>query len=254
MSTFKTKGRRSKKGALVSGGRGSVNTEIYIPHMPVFPARVTKMLRYSTTFSGSTTAGAITSTQVFRANDLFDPDFTGTGHQPMGFDQLMVWYNHFCVIEANIRIVCKNTTGSPPTVCLRVDADSTPITVIDRIIEFGGCVTENLEVKGSYGANKVLKMSVDIAKLQGVSLATITADSTLRGNAAASPTEVTYFHITMWDTTAATGSMECDVVIEQLAIFSEPRDVTESFRKKEEVKCFDSPVLLPHKPTCCSKH
>jgi hypothetical protein len=198
------------------------------PWIPVFPASITKRLRYSSSFAGSTTSGAITSTQVFRANDLFDPDFTGTGHQPMGFDQLMVWYNHFVVLDARITIVCKSTSASTPTVCLRVDGDSTPITVIDRIVELGGCVTETLEVKGTYGANKLLRLAANIPKLQGVSRSAITSDPSLQGNAAASPTEVTYFHITMWDTLGATGSMECDVIHEQTAVFLEPRDIPES--------------------------
>lgn len=201
---------------------------VYEPWMPVFPASTTRRLRYSTTFTGSTTSGAVTSTQVFRANDLFDPDFTGTGHQPMGFDQLMTWYNHFTVRSARITVLCKNTTTSVPTVCLRIDGDSTPITVIDRIVELGGCVFENLEIKGSYGANKQLSLHADIAKLQGVNPSTIMADANLRGTAAASPVEVTYFHITMWDTLGASGSMECDVILEQVATFFEPRDITES--------------------------
>jgi hypothetical protein len=154
--------------------------------MPVFPASIVRRLRYSTTVSMATTSGAITFTQVFRANDLFDPDFTGTGHQPMGFDQLMTWYNHFCVVSAKIRIVCKNQANSAPTICLRVDGSNTPITVIDRVVEVGGCVTEDLEVKGAYGANKILELGCDIAKLQGVRRSAITADPTLRGDAATS--------------------------------------------------------------------
>lgn len=196
--------------------------------MPIFPATITKRLRYSTTFALTTTSGAITSTQVFRANDLFDPDFTGTGHQPMGFDQLMSFYNHFCVLSAKITIVAKNTVGSAPTLCLRIDADSTPLTVIDRIVEFGGCVTEDLEVKGSYGANKRLSLVADICKLQGVKRSAITSDPSLAGNAAASPAEVSYFHITMWDTAGITGGCEVDVILEQVAVFLEPRDLTES--------------------------
>jgi hypothetical protein len=201
---------------------------VFEPWMPIFPASVTKRLRYSTTFSLTSTSGAITSTQVFRANDLFDPDFTGTGHQPMGFDQLMVWYNHFCVRSARIQLVFKNNISNAPTVCLRVDADSTPLTVIDRIVELGGCVTENLEIKGSYGANKKLSLSIDIAKLQGISPSAMTADANLRGTAASSPAEVSYFHITMWDTSGTTGGVEVDVILEQTATFFEPRDITES--------------------------
>jgi len=196
--------------------------------MPLFPPTISKRLRYSTTFAGATASGAITSTQIFRANDLFDPDFTGTGHQPMGFDQMMTWYNHFVVTWAKITLVVKNTTGSAPTICLRVDGDSTPITVIDRVVEIGGCVTEDLEVKGSYGANKKLSLVADICKLQGVKRGAITSDPSLQGNAAASPAEVTYFHITMWDTSGTTGSCEVDVILEQVATFLEPRDITES--------------------------
>jgi len=202
---------------------------VYEPWLPIFPASITKRLRYSCTFAGSCTTGAITSTQVFRANDLFDPDFTGTGHQPMGFDQLMVWYNHFCVRTAKIICSFKCTSNSAPTVCLRVDADSTPLTVIDRILELGYCASETLELKSTYGANKKLEMTIDIAKLQGVKPSALTADANLRGTAASSPSEVSYFHITSWDTVATTtGSFECDVILEQVATFFEPRDITES--------------------------
>ncbi len=221
----------AKSGALTSGGGGGVATVVYEPWFPIFPASITRKLRYSQTVALSTTAGAITSTQVFRANDLYDPDFSGTGHQPMGFDQMMVWYNHFAVRRAKIIVNFKNTTASPPTVCIRVDADSSAITVVERIIELGACVQECLEVKGSYGANKQLSLSVDICKLQGVNPSALTADANLRGTSAASPAEVSYFHLTMWDTTATTGSCEADVIMEQEAIFFEPRDLTQSVAK-----------------------
>lgn len=254
---------------LVSGGGGSVNTIASMPWMPVFPASVTRLFRYSSTFSASTTSGAITSTYVFRANDVFDPDFTGTGHQPMGTDPLFLWFNHAVVLRANIHVVFKNTTASTPTVCLRVDADSTPITVIDRIVEFGGCVTEVLEIKGDYGANKSLTLSADILRLQGVNKSAITADPSLRCSAAAAPTEVTYFHVTMWDTLGASGSATCDVIIEQTATFLEPRTLTQSQvdvlaslipnRRQHvpqyEAKHDDDPVVVASTPgdTCCSQ-
>lgn len=229
-SARKNKGNRGRGGAgqVISQGNARVTTGVVERWMPVFPAHVTRTLRYADVFGGATTSGAITSTQVFRANDLYDPDYTSTGHQPMGFDQLMLWYNHFCVIRSRIVIVAKNTSATAPTVCLRLDADLTPLTSINRILELGMCVTEVLEAKGGYGANKTLSMSVDIAKVQGVSRSALTADANLRGTAASSPAELSYFHITMWDTAAATGSMACDVWIEQTAVFFEPRDLTQS--------------------------
>lgn len=217
-----------KRGSVADNIGGSVSTVVREPFMPVFPSSITKRLRYSTSFGMSTASGAVTSTYMFRANDLFDPDFTGTGHQPMGFDQLMQWYNHFCVVWAKITCVFKNTTASPPTVCLRIDADNTALTVIDRIVEVGGCVTENLEIKGSYGANKSLTMVADISKLQGQPRNSITTNPNLQGSALASPLECTYFHITMWDTTGLSGTAECDVILEQIAVFTEPRDNVQS--------------------------
>jgi len=251
----RTRARRPGKGrggggALMSRGAATVNSAIVESKMPLFPAKTVKRLRYSTTFSGATTSGAITSTYVFRANDCFDPDFTGTGHQPMGIDQMLLFYNHFCVLKCMIKIIAKNTTTTSPTVCLRVDGDSTPLTVIDRIVEDGACVMEVVEIKGAYGANKKLQLAIDVAKLQGVTQKTISADPTLRGNAATSPTEVTYFHITMWDTGGFTGSMEVDVVMDFIVLFTEPRDATESFKVPPGFKC-------PHDPaqSCfCKTH
>jgi len=194
--------------------------------MPIFPAKVKKHLRYSTTFQLTCTAGAVAS-YVFRANDLFDPDFTSTGHQPMGFDQMMLSYNHFVVAAARIKVTCRNKTNTTPfTVCIRQDASSTPLTVIDRILEFGGLVTADIDTFGA--TSTTLELAIDIARLQGLTHPLMIADPTLRGDAATSPTEVTYFHIQCWDTAAATSTCNFDVILEQLAYFIEPRDLIES--------------------------
>lgn len=41
---------------------------------------------------------------AFSANGCYDPDISGTGHQPMGFDQMTTFYNHYEVIGSKIRI------------------------------------------------------------------------------------------------------------------------------------------------------
>ncbi len=216
-------------------------TTIVEPWMPIFPARTVRRLRYSDSKTLSSASGVAVG-YILRANDVFDPDFTGTGHQPMGFDQLIAFYNHFCVVKSRLVVTFINTTASPPTVCIRQDADNTLITNINQIMEFGGMVTEQLEVKGSYGANKVLEMTCDIAHIQGVNRQAILANNALAGNALASPSEVTFYHIMMWDQTALSGSCTINFVVEYDVVFFEPRDMTQSLERKQPPK-HSTPLL-----------
>jgi len=48
--------------------------------------------------------GTYSTSQSFRANDLYDPDYTGLGHQPRGFDQLTPFYQRFYVVGSRIRV------------------------------------------------------------------------------------------------------------------------------------------------------
>jgi len=191
----------------------------------VFPARTTRKLRYSTSFTLSSASGVVAS-QVFSANGLFDPDITGTGHQPMGFDQLMLSYNHYAVLSARIVAVFRNTTTSVPTVSISVSPTPTPITVIDQILEFGMLNRDVLEVKGSGETTRTLEAMCSIRKVQGVKNVVDVTD--LQGSAAANPVEQTYFVVQMWDTTATTGSCIVDCIIEYVATFTEPRVLSES--------------------------
>ncbi len=47
--------------------------------------------------------------QVFTANGLFDPDITGTGHQPRGFDQFMALYDKYVVVSSSITLKARNS-------------------------------------------------------------------------------------------------------------------------------------------------
>lgn len=62
-------------------------------------------LRYSEQVTIDPVVSSV-GTYTFSANGLYDPNISGTGHQPYGFDQLMALYNQYVVTGARIRVFC----------------------------------------------------------------------------------------------------------------------------------------------------
>jgi hypothetical protein len=72
---------------------------------PLFPAtkRISNLTYYDYAQQISAAAGFCAS-RFFIANGLFDPDISGSGHQPMGFDQMMLLYTTYTVVRATITV------------------------------------------------------------------------------------------------------------------------------------------------------
>lgn len=148
----------------------------------------------------------------------------------MGFDQMIVFYDHFVVEQAKMRVQFTNLASGAMHCAVRVDADSTPITSVDQLMEFGGLSTDLLEAKNVYGSNKELTISVDMPIFQGIPRRNIMTDPNQRGSPGASPAEITWFHISVWDPLAAGGTVQIDVTIDYHAWFIEPRTAALSAR------------------------
>lgn len=56
--------------------------------------------------------------RAFRLNSVYDPDLSGTGNQPVGFDQWAAFYNKYRVLSTDVEIRLENrsTTGESLTV------------------------------------------------------------------------------------------------------------------------------------------
>jgi len=216
-------------GSLVGGLRPAATSLSRISEGPMalFPPRTHKFLRYHENVTLSSTSGAL-STYVFRANDLYDPNYTGTGHSAMGSDQMLIFYNHFCVDTCKVTVNCANTAAGSFHVGIRQDATFTALTDPNQMIEFGGITYDVLEAKNTYGSSKTMSMVFDIARIQGVDRRAIMNDSQLRGDATNFPLEITYIQLVAWDPNGLSGSINFDVVLEFGAWFLEPRDAVVS--------------------------
>ena len=102
------------------------------------PDRKTARLKYVELISmdASALASAVPLLYHFRANSLFDPNLTGVGHQPRGFDELAAIYDHYCVIGSKIKVTFESdvdhiqTAGQYVFLMLQ-DTNTTPGNLID---------------------------------------------------------------------------------------------------------------------------
>lgn len=86
------KGKRTKKRSLWTS----------IPRAP-FPDRSVQRLKY-VDFIQLDPATTVPAFWNFCANGMYDPNQTGVGHQPMGYDQYATLYNHYHVMESYIKV------------------------------------------------------------------------------------------------------------------------------------------------------
>lgn len=201
--------------------------------VPLFPVSKRQHLKYydfaQTVSTGVGTAG----NRFFSCNGCFDPDISGTGHQPMGFDQMMALYDQYTVLGAKISV--NFIAGSlPPCVAVFINPDTTTLTSPINLVENGLIQAEHLDCGSTTGGTgqrtiQVTK-SIDIAKYFGRPKGmSIVNDAELHGTAAANPVEQAYFVVAAWDyATGAASTVYFDVLLEFDVMFTEPRKLASS--------------------------
>jgi len=194
---------------------------------PLFPLRARKsMFYYDHGFEQTSTSGAKSTIYSFSANALFDPDITGTGHQPLGFDTMMTYYEQYTVLGSKITFTCLSALGIP----IRVTAYLNPDTTSQGITEsMENGLNKSFMLTGPYGVSpthgKLMNLSCDITNYFGRKRSSdIVNDTELSGTVAANPAEQVYYSIVSWSAVNATTSTNgWDVVIEYDAVFWEPK-------------------------------
>lgn len=90
-----------------------------------YPDNMLVRMKYTTEVSLNPPNSGIAN-HIFSFNGLYDPDITGVGHQPYGFDEWMALYNHYCVVASTCSM-WPRSQGSPDAYfVIRLTPDSTP--------------------------------------------------------------------------------------------------------------------------------
>jgi len=198
----------------------------------------TGMLYYENGLTLSGGGAGTIGNYFFRCNDAFDPNATGTGHQPMGFDQMMLLFEQFYVLRSHIRIRAYNTSsaGFFPVVGLALTPDTTSI-VSESAQEQGLLVSKVMPPKSEAGDHITLTLTCDCPRYFGVKRQPYIASSLFQGTAGNVPTELCYFKLFVYDLGAAnTVSVIFDVTISYDVYFQEPRQLGESLETARLLK------------------
>jgi hypothetical protein len=122
-------------------------------------------------------------------NGLYDPDITGVGSQPVGFDQWMALYSRYTVLASNITCDVSHTQASNPAVVTLVpDRTSTPPT--DAMDARSNRLAVSTAITGT-GAKSFcrLRRTMRVADFVGRDISSINYS----GSSSANPASVTYW-------------------------------------------------------------
>lgn len=156
------------------------------------PTVLNTKLIYQGTVSLNPGAGGIAAVNVFSANGLFDPNVSGVGHQPRGFDELMPLYDHYVVHSAQCQVqMCAQDTTTPKQIGINLRDSSTVETDPNGYKESSYTTYKTC----AYGGNQTvyLKKNIDVRKF--LTRGNLMSDPECKGTVATNPTEQAYFHV-----------------------------------------------------------
>jgi len=114
-----------------------------------FPNSIITKLRYVDNITLTGTLGA-RALNVFAANGIFDPDISGTGHQPMYHDNYFNLYDQYVVLGSKITVTFSPTSSTVPAVVgIMGNDDSTVTTSVLALQECNNAISTLLGTTGS---------------------------------------------------------------------------------------------------------
>lgn len=223
----KTKTKRNyRKRSLIAKPVNLINSPSTYP----VPKQIITKLRYSQRFTLDAATGGV-AYKTFGINDLRDPDHTGVGHQPMGFDQLMSFYSRFCVKSAKVTVVLNSQTssGNATSTCgLQVHslATYTP-SHLSVILERGNCTYGHIGITAGSQASRTFTRKVSCEKWFGKNP---TLDDTYYGSNSGSPTDGLFCTVfqAAEDSTFNPAIVDGYIVIEFISLFTDLRQIAQS--------------------------
>lgn len=207
--------------------RKTYSDTVLIPRAKVggFPKSIFTTLKYVYNGTLNPGVGGTCSVVVFRANGPYDPDASGVGNQPRGFDEWHNVYHHHFVKRSYIKVQFHNgdaTYEQNVGVNLRptVSTETDPVNYQEadgayRMLGRVGSSHNDITLRRSFDTRRNLRLDY--------------TNANNRGSSSAVPAEEMFFHVwsaNKWGSDSSNAYIE--VTIYYQVLFSELKAITQS--------------------------
>lgn len=191
------------------------------------PSQRIAKLRYVEKITLSSTVGGL-QTWIWGANNINDPNISGTGHQPMGADQWSALFNHYVVLGSKIHVqVSSASTPVSPSYCgvYLTDSATAPYSDYMAFMEAKRGQSRLL----AQDSTKVTHLNNKFSCKRFFNLKDV-KDNMLRVGSVVNtnPTEQAYFATYYQTANGTTDTASFLVTIDYIVLYSEPKDLSQS--------------------------
>lgn len=177
--------KRPAKSARVTGFLGVTRS--------LFPPRRRGVMAYDTTLNLSCAASTTTSA-LFRANSVFDPDFSGIGTTVAGYPQMAAVYTRYRVMSLKAMISTQVTSGTPGVYYIHASNQNFAPTNFSEIMAQKYVYKKGLGGPSGYSLDEHT-VSFPIGKIYGVPQSTILAEDDFTGLTSGHPNNPVFLHV-----------------------------------------------------------
>lgn len=201
------------------------------------PTKLLVKLKYYDTFTINPGLGTIGS-YIFSANGMYDPNISGTGHQPRGFDQLMTMYDHFTVIASKATVQPLEFTGlGLCQYALALQDGATPIgigasSIGDNVCEYNNVMYSNfphVSAGSAIQTNQLPKLKKKFGIKKFFHAKNPLTAAQWEGDVTSNPIEQAYYGVYYWSESAADPpAVTFKILIQYTAVLHEPQQPIQS--------------------------
>lgn len=195
-----------------SRGRGSASLSTFRAST-VIPDRMFLKLKYNDIQSLNTFSQAYQD-YIYRGNSVYDPNYTGTGNQPQGFDEWSAFYGQYRVYGSKMTCTFIDSSGTnyAQSVAIIPNLSTTAFTDPIRVIETPYSSSSTITLNSGLG-KRTLSSYMSTAKMWGIDKQTVSSGDLYRATTGNNPTNNWYWHVFAYDMGASEASVYIQVKI-----------------------------------------